>query len=176
MAPEVLVAAIGALGTLGGVVAGGGLGWWTQKNSWKRERVERLRSERLSLYSRFLAAVRDWRAAVLEDNVTIVDASRVSRAPHADGGESAVRAYGLRDELGLVAESGDIIEAARTLTRSVRFIAEARAQYGDSLIPVEIVNRSRDNENHFLLVARRDLGTANRDDVDRLFPTANRLT
>jgi hypothetical protein len=176
MEPEVLVAVIGTAGTLAGVVAGAGLGWRAQKTAWKRERVERLRSERLALYSQFLAAIRDWRAEVLGDNVTIVGASRVSRDPHADGGEGAVRAYGLRDEIGLVAETVDIIEAARMLTISVRLIAEARAQHRDTLIPAEIVNRSRDSENHFLLVARRDLGTANRDNMDTMFPTANRVT
>jgi hypothetical protein len=175
VAPEVLVALIGTIGTLAGVIAGAGLGWRTQSTAWQRDKAERFRSERLTLYSQFLAAVRDWRAVVLSDAVTIVGASRVSRDAHADGGDSAILAIGREAEIGLVAESAAIIEAARSLVRSVRFIAEARATHVDSLVPTEIVQASRHSENWFIMVARRDLGTAARDNLAHLFPTEDRV-
>jgi hypothetical protein len=172
---EVLASLIGTVGTLAGVVVGVTLGGRSQTVAWKREKAERLRAERRRLYSDFLASARDWRAISLGPEVQIVEASAVSRFSHADGGTSAVRTQGLRIEIALVAETPAIVGQARAVVRTLAELAEARAQYTESLIPPHIVQACRDSEFQFVAAARRELGSSELgDDLARVFqPTAS---
>jgi hypothetical protein len=165
---ELLVAVIGTVGTLVGVVAGAALTSWWQNAAWRRERAERLRSERRTLFAEFLNAAREWRAISQSPTVEIVEASAISRTSHADGGASAVRVLALRTEIALIAETLPIVQAAQSLSRALIRLAEARATYAAGSVPDEIVQECRDAEADFVAAARDEFGSPSLGDPRRL--------
>jgi hypothetical protein len=157
---DVLVALIGTVGTLLGVVIGAVLTSRQQSATWDRERARIRESERREVYARFLTAAREWRAVSMGAEVRIITGSPISRSRHADGGQSGARTLALRSEVALVAQSPKTIAESIDLVRTLTRLAEARASHAAGSIPDNIVQACRDAERSFLLAARADLGSS----------------
>lgn len=156
---QVVVSLIGTLGVLAGVALGAILSARAQNRVWQLQAAERSAEERRRIYGEFLAAARVWRATVMSLEVPIVNASTISRQPHADGGDAAISTIRLRMEVGLVAHDSETTETARVIIAEVRSLSEARANAAAGQVPTEIIDRCRRAEGAFVAAARAELGS-----------------
>jgi hypothetical protein len=160
---QIVVTVINALGVLAGVALGAILSARAQRRAWRSQEVERSAQERRWIYAEFLAAARLWRAAVMNPDARIVEASTFSRQRHADGGEAAIDTLRLRIEVGLIAHSTQTTRQARSVFQAIRGLAEARAKHLVGQVPDEVVEACRRAERAFATVVRAELGSPDLD-------------
>ena len=156
---QVILAGLSVSGALVGVMLGALLNARVQRVSWERQEIMKSVQERRVTYAAFVAACREWRAGVLDPDARILEASSVSRRPHADGGEARTQVVRYRAELGLIAHTAATVQAAALLMRAVGLLAEARAAHGPGQVPDTFVQACRDAERDFNRVARAELGS-----------------
>jgi hypothetical protein len=156
---QVALAVLSVVGALTGVGLGAMLTARSQRVAWERQEAGKSLQERRTSYAAFIAAAREWRAAVMSPDAAILEASSVSRKPHADGGEARTRFLRLRAELALAAHAPETVRAADLLVDAVAHLAEARAGYPLGQVPEPIVQACRDADRDFLHAARAELGS-----------------
>lgn len=156
--------AITALATLIAVLLGGWLTLRGQDRLWRREHSRQWRDIRLSAYSEFLAASREYVAFALDP------ASNIEAAPHPRKLGEAMpffdeRGTAYKEKLEstkttvrLVAEGEPAIQASNHLVRSARQIAASRAEHGALTVPHDQFESLWDAETRFVAAARAELG------------------
>lgn len=155
---QVILAFLSVTGALVGVMLGSLLNARVQRASWEHQESAMSIRDRRATYAAFVAACREWRATVLGPDVPILQASSVSRQPHADGGQARTQVVRYRAEIGLIAHTTATVQAAAALMLAVGQLSEVRAGYGAGQVPEPFVQACRDAEREFNRVARAELG------------------
>jgi hypothetical protein len=156
--------AITAVVTLLGVALGGWLTTRNQERLWRRDHARQWRDIRLSTYSEFLTAYRQYIAFALEPT------ARISAVPHPRRPDELMPFF---DETGrpyrekfegammavrLVSDRPATSEAAGELINRARHIASARATHSAQDIPNELFEDLWRVQTKFMVATRSELG------------------
>jgi hypothetical protein len=155
---QIVISLLTITGALGGVFLGSYLSSRSQATNWEREIAERSRQDRRSIYAAFAASAREWRAAVMDANAVITNASTTSRHPHAVGGQAQVESLRLRAEIPLASLSTETGAACDQVIAALGALSRARAAYEAGTVPDNVVAACRNAERAFLDAVRRELG------------------
>lgn len=164
MAVNVAASVITPVVTLLAVVLGGWLSTHNQDRLWRRDHARQWRDIRLSTYSEFLAAYRQYIAFTLEPT------ARISAIPHPSRPDELMPFF---DETGrpyreklesarmavrLVSDQPATSEASGELINRARQIAAARATHSPQDIPRELFNELWRVQRKFMVATRSELG------------------
>ena len=166
---QLILAFLSVAGALVGVTLGSMLNARVQRASWQHQENTTSIRERRTTYAAFVAACREWRATVLGPDVLILQASSVSRQPHADGGQARTQVVRYRAEIGLIAHTTETVRAAAGLMLAVGQLSEVRAVHEAGQVPEHFIEACRDAEREFNRVARAELGSP---EINLVTPTA----
>lgn len=159
--------AVTAIVTLVGVALGGWLTLRNQDRLWRRDHARQWRDIRLSAYTEFLSAYRQYIAYVLDPNAHILTEPHPHRSdelmpffdeagrPYKEKLEAAVMT------IRLASEHPDTPETAENVIRSARHIAAARATHSERSIPHHLFHELWQADRQFVVAARRELGLTN---------------
>ena len=156
---QTLVAVLAVLGSLGGVALGSYLSGRAQTRAWQREALDRDNRDKRAIMSAFATAAREWRATVMSEDATLLQASTVSRSRHAFGGEAQAETLRRQQEIRLVSSTVETAQAAYQVVSALTHLAEVRVDHAAGEIPDETIQFCRDAEAAFLAAARSELGT-----------------
>jgi len=146
-----------------GVALGGWLTTRNQDRLWRRDHARQWRDIRLSTYTEFLSAYRQYIAYALDPNARITAVSHPRRPdevmpffdetgrPYREKLEAAIMA------IRLVSERRETTDTAKDLVDHVRRIAAARATYSEHDIPQELFAEMWIADKKFLVAARHEL-------------------
>ncbi len=152
--------------TLLAVLLGGWLSIRNQDRLWRRDTARQWRDIRLSAYSDFLSAYREYIAFTLEPT------AKISAVPHprkpgelmpffdAVGRPYKEKLEATKTAVRLVSELPKTGDALDALVRRARRIAAQRATHGARDMPPEDFQELWDAEHKFLTAARQEMGLA----------------
>jgi hypothetical protein len=151
--------------TLIAVLLGGILTTRAQDRLWHRDNRRQWRDIRLSAYSGFLAAFREYVAYVLQPPVQIVAVEHRGRGdlmPFFDetGTPYRERLEAAKTTLRLVSGTPQVVEASSALVRQARWLAADRATHSVETMPPERFEQLWAAERAFVDAARDELGLA----------------
>lgn len=158
---------ITAVVTLAAVVLGGWLSVRSQDRSWQRDHAQQWRDIRLSAYSEFLSAYREYIAFKLDPGAKIVSIPHPElpgdRMPFFDenGRTYKEKLEAAKTTLRLVSESPMTVTSSSELVRRARRIAAARATHAVGEIPHKEFQELWAVETAFVTNARQELGLSN---------------
>ena len=160
---ELATTATTAAVALLGVVLGGWLAGRNQDRTWRREHAAQWRDIRLSAYSDFVSAYRQFVAFALEPG------ARISAIPNPRNAgkvlpffDTTGRPYKERLEatairILVVSESSDTMRTSNDVVEGARRIAAARATHSETDVPHDVFASFFSAQKAFLNAARRDL-------------------
>lgn len=150
--------------TLVAVLLGGWLTIRGQDRLWRRDHQRQWRDIRLSAYTSYLTAFREYIAYVLQPNVRITAVARpqppYDPMPFFDeaGTVYKERLEATKTTLRLISGRPGVVRAANAMIGSARLLAAERAEHEPGAIPSERFERLWSAEREFVLAAREELG------------------
>ncbi|SNS14747.1 hypothetical protein [Actinoplanes regularis] len=161
---NVLQAFVTATATLLAVLVGGWLTVRAQDRLWRRDQDRQWRDIRLTAYTDFIGAVREYVAFALNPAARITAVPR-PRAPgdlmpffDDEGARYRERLESTKTALRLVAGRPEVVSQSSALVRQARLLAAARAGSTADALPADRFDELWQAERRFLDVARAELG------------------
>ncbi|WP_285560822.1 hypothetical protein [Actinoplanes regularis] len=161
---NVLQAFVTATATLLAVLVGGWLTVRAQDRLWRRDQDRQWRDIRLTAYTDFIGAVREYVAFALNPAARITAVPR-PRAPgdlmpffDDEGARYRERLESTKTALRLVAGRPEVVNESSALVRQARLLAAARAGSTADTLPPDRFDELWQAERRFLDVARAELG------------------
>ncbi|MGW4679421.1 hypothetical protein ACWEOS_13235 [Micromonospora taraxaci] len=149
--------------TLLAVLLGGWLTTRAQDRLWRRDDQRQWRDIRLTAYTTFLTAFREYVAYVLLPSARITAVPR-PHSPHdlmpffdEQGTRYKEQLEATKTELRLIAGRPEIVAASRTMVQQARLLAAARATHDADALPAERFDELWAAERRFVAAARREL-------------------
>ena len=152
--------------TLVAVLLGGWLTTLAQDRGWRRDHQRQWRDIRLTAYTSYLTAFREYIAYVLQPTAQITAVPRPQPPndlmPFFDEKGSAYkeRLEAAKTSLRLIAGRSGVVRAANAMIRCARLLAADRAMHEPGSIPSERFEQLWSAEREFVLAAREELGLA----------------
>jgi len=160
---ELATTATTAAVALLGVVLGGWLTARNQDRTWRREHASQWRDIRLSAYSDFVSAYRQFVAFAMEPGAKITakpnprNASKILPFFDEQGRPYKERLEAAAVRVLVVSESSDTMRTSNDVVEGVRRIAAARATHSETDVPDDVFASFFSAQTAFLSAVRRDL-------------------
>jgi len=152
--------------TLTAVTLGGWLTTRAQDRLWRRDHQRQWRDIRLSAYTAYLTAFREYIAYVLQPDAQVRVIPR-PRKPHdlmpffdETGSAYKERLEATKTTLRLLSNQPSVVRASNAMVRHARLLAADRATHTAETVPPERFERLWSAEREFVLAAREELGLA----------------
>jgi hypothetical protein len=153
-----------AAATLISVMLGGWITVRAQDRLWRRDHQREWRDIRLTAYTSYLTAFREYVAYALRPTTRVLVVPR-PRKPHDPmpffdeaGSAYKERLEATKTALRLISGRPDVVRASNTMMRHARLLAADRATCDVDALPAERFERLWSAEREFVLAAREELG------------------